>query len=403
MNNSVKQGSQGYSYLMMIGHICTDMSQAALPALLPFLVAQRGIDYASAAGLLFASSFLSSLVQPVLGVISDRKAMPWLMTLGMLISGVGIAFIGFVDNYWAMFGLVTFAGLGSAMFHPEGGRMANCVAGEHKGRSVGIFSAGGNIGFIVGPIMATAAVSVWGIKGGAIIILPVIAISLVFLFQQKKFLQFSSAMTDEERKLNADNGQKDDWPAFFKLCISLFARSIIHSGLQAFIPLYWVGVLIQTQERGSMMVTVMAIAATIATLISGRLADRFGFRRVICTSFGVIFPLLILTLLTKSVMVATVFVIFLSAAVNFAYTPSVALGQKYLPNRLGLASGITMGLTVSIGGIFSPMLGKIGDIHGLPTAMYVLSGIALIGFLGTLLIKEPNRPVQSVMIQPENI
>lgn len=174
---------------MMAGHICTDISQAAVPAILPFLVVERGIDYASAAGLMFASSFLSSLVQPFLGMLSDRKTMPWLMSMGMLISGLGIALIGYLESYWAIFASVLFAGLGSAMFHPEGGRMANRVAGELKGRGMSIFAVSGNIGFVIGPIMATAAVSVWGLKGMAVILVPVLAMTGIFISQQKHFIQ----------------------------------------------------------------------------------------------------------------------------------------------------------------------------------------------------------------------
>jgi FSR family fosmidomycin resistance protein-like MFS transporter len=373
---------------MMAGHICTDISQAAVPAILPFLVIDRGIDYASAAGLMFANSFLSSLVQPFLGMLSDRKTMPWLMSLGMLISGLGIALIGYLESYWAIFASVLFAGLGSAMFHPEGGRMANRVAGELKGRGVSIFAVGGNIGFVIGPIMATAAVSSWGLKGMVVILVPVLAMTGIFISQQKHFIQYTSAANVEDNRTDLAAGHKDNWPGFAKLCIPLFIRSIVATGIQVFIPLYWVAILMQTQKLSSMMVTVMAIAATFATLIGGRLADRFGFRKVIYLAFGTLSPLIVLLLLIRNVSLATLVVVILSAAVYISYSPSIALGQKYLPNRLGLASGITLGLTVSIGGICSPLLGKIGDIYGLSIALYVLAGIAFIGFIGAFFIDE---------------
>lgn len=397
MDNTTKLGAQRYSYLMMAGHICTDMSQGALPAILPFLIAERGIDYASAAGLMFASSFLSSIIQPLLGMMTDRRAMPWLMSLGMLMSGLGIAMIGFLDSYWAIFAVVMFGGLGSALFHPEAGRMANCVAGERKGRGMSIFAAGGNIGFVVGPIIATLAVSAWGLKGIAVIMIPVLVMVAIFLSQQKNLVQFSSALTATERKANADNGQCDDWPAFFKLCVSLFARSIINNGMQTFIPLYWVGVLMQTQELGGLMVTVMAFAATIATFIGGDIADRFGFRKVICIAFGALFPLIILLMLTKRVELATIIVIPLSASIHLGYSPSIALGQKYLPNRLGLASGVTLGLSVSVGGICAPLLGTIGDTYGLPAVMYTIAGVALMGLIASFWIKEPQKSTRGTV------
>ena len=128
------QPHQAYSYLMMSCRTCCDMNIAALPTLLPFLVIHHGIDYAIAAGLVFASSFLSSLIQPLLGIISDRRQMPQLMGIGIMMAGLGIAAIGFLGSCMSIFAAVTFAGFGSALFHPESGRMANCVANEKKGR-----------------------------------------------------------------------------------------------------------------------------------------------------------------------------------------------------------------------------------------------------------------------------
>jgi len=389
--NQKKQPDKFYRYLMMTGHICCDMNMAAIPALLPFLVLQRGIDYTAAAGLIFASGFLSSLIQPLIGMLSDRRQMPWLMGLGILMTGLGVAAIGFMEDYWGMFAVVVFAGIGGALFHPEGGRMANCVAGENKGASMGAFAAGGNLGFVVGPVIAALSVLTWGLRGIAVVMIPTAVVVAVFFALHKKLMQLSSAAGGQAREIAEASGQKDDWPALSRLCISMFSRSIIHSGLQTFIPLYWVSVLIQTQQQGSLMLTVMALAFAAASFAGGWLADRFGFIRVIRVTFAAVAPLIILTSLASNVWLATALVLPLAAALSTGFGPSVVLGQRYLPNRLGMASGITLGIAVGVGGIASPLLGMVGDSHGLPAVMYVLAGVAAIGFLGTLAIKEPPR------------
>ena len=383
------QPGKAYSYLMMLGHICCDMSQAAVPVLLPFLVAQYGIGYAAAAGLMFANTSISSLIQPLLGIIADRKQMHWLMGLGIMMSGLGIAAIGFLDNYWGIFAATMFAGIGGAVFHPEAGRMANFVAGEKKGRSMSTFSAGGNLGFVIGPATITLAVSIWGIKGVTLAQSPTLIMALVFFCMQKKFVYLSDAAKLREKEKAAGDERKDDWNAFLRLSVSIFARSIVQSGLQTFIPLYWVSVLLQTQQQGALMVTVMAIASTVTAFLGGRLADRFGFRRIICIAIATMAPLMVLMLITKSVWIATAIVIPLMAMVSLAHSPSVVLGQVYLPNHLGFASGVTMGLYVSVGGILSPLLGVVGDNFGLTTALFVVAGVALAGFFGALLIRDP--------------
>jgi len=252
------------------------------------------------------------------------------------------------------------------------------------------FSVGGSLGFVVGPVVAVFAVSTWGLQGTAAVLVPTLIISAIFFVVQNRFAQLSSMQKRVAKESAAVHGQRDDWPAFLRFSVSVFARSIMHSGLQAFIPLYWISVLLQTQEHGSLMVTVMAFAGTIGTFIGGRLADRYGFRRVIRLSLAFVFPLIILMLMTKNVWVATILVMLIMASSNIAHSPSVVLGQKYLPNRLGLASGVTMGLALSMGGIFSPLLGNIGDNHGLTVALYVVSGVAVVAFLGAIILKEPS-------------
>ena len=384
-----KQPNGAYSYLLMIAHICCDMDQFVVPALLPFLVDQRGFDYASAAGLVFAASFSSSLIQPLLGMVADKRQMPWMMGLGVLLSGAGIAAIGFVSSYWAVFVMVIIAGIGAAVFHPEGARMANCVAGENIGRAMSIFATGGNLGLVLGPLIAVFAVTTWGFKGTAIVLVPTVIIVPVLFGLQKKFLSLSAVSRRGGDTAKAAGGKRDDWPAFLRLCAPIFARSIVQNGINTFLPLYWVGVLLQTQQRGSLMLTVIAVLSAVAAFTGGRLADRFGFRRVIRAAFVMISPLMVLMLLTRNVWLATVVVIPLALALHLPHSPSIVLGQKYLPNRLGLASGVTLGLTVSMGGLFSPLLGKVGDNFGLATVMYVTAGVALIGFVGTLFLKEP--------------
>jgi len=386
---AVKQPSKWYSYLMMLGHMCADMNQSAIPALLPFLVLYRGFDYASAAGLMFAGSFLSSLIQPLLGTLADRKQMPQLMAIGIMMTGLGIAAIGFLENYWAIFGAVMFVGLGNAIFHPEGGRMANCVAGKEKGRSMSNFVVGGNLGFAIGPIITVFAVSMLGMRGTAVLMIPTIAMVATLVVLHGKFVEMSKSALREARKVLDVTGQKDDWPAMLKLCISIFSRSVVQGGLTTFIPLYWVAVLMQTQQQGGLMVTVMALSAAASAFIGGRIADRIGFSRVIRMAFMLPFPLIILITLTNNVWIATALIVPLVLTLNLGQGPSVVLGQKYLPSRLGMATGITLGLSVSVGGITAPLLGMVGDNFGLPMVLYVLSGVAFIGLLGALLVKDP--------------
>lgn len=379
-----------YSYLMMLGHICTDINQGALPAILPFLIAQTGINYASAAALIFASNCVSSVVQPLFGYLGDKAANPWFMSLGMLLAGGGLATVGFWDSYWQIFLAVMVSGLGIAMFHPEAGRIANLVGDKKKGQSISIFAVGGNLGFAIGPLLASAALYAGGLKGTVVLIIPVFIMSLIFLTQNKTLKSISEDKAKERTSQLDPENAKDNWPAFSKLSLILVCRSVAYYGLMTFIPLYWVDILLQSETSGSTKLTIFSLSCAAATLIGGRIADRFGYNSIIKASFIALLPFLLIFTQTTSVAWATLLIIPLALTLNISFSSLVALGQGFLPNRLGFASGIIMGLTVSVGGMSAPALGWIGDNFGLHAAMYAIGALILIAAVLSFFIPKPS-------------
>lgn len=109
------------------------MNGGALPAVLPFLITNYGFNYQAAAGLMFAFSCLSSIIQPLFGWLSDKISKPWFIPLGVLLAGGGLAAVGFMSSYWAIFAVIVVSGVGAALFHPEGARFANRVSGRPRG------------------------------------------------------------------------------------------------------------------------------------------------------------------------------------------------------------------------------------------------------------------------------
>ncbi|MDR1183225.1 MAG: MFS transporter, partial [Coriobacteriales bacterium] len=270
--------SRFHSYLLTFGHACTDISQGALPAMLPFLVVHYGFSYASAALLVLASSIISSVIQPLFGWLGDRIDRPWFMSLGILMAGCGIALIGFVQNYWLMFASASLCGVGVALFHPEGGKLANIVAGSEKGTGVANFSVGGNIGFMTGPAIAAFALTTFGMKGTALFLIPSVFAAAVLLSQTKAYRQFGR-LEIERRQATGQTEMRDDWSGFIKLTSVNFLRSIVGTGLMVFIPLYWVTTLSQPTELGSLMLSFYSGVGAFATFFGGRIADKVGFRR----------------------------------------------------------------------------------------------------------------------------
>lgn len=387
-----------YSYIMMLGHLCADLGGGALPAILPFLIAQKGITYTQAAGLTFALSSIGSVIQPVFGSMADKTSRPWLMSLGIFMAGCGISFLGFLDNYWLMFAAVAFTGIGAALFHPDGGRMANYVSGEKKGKGISLFSVGGNMGGAVGPMLAVFGISLFGgdLRGASILAIPVFAMAAFMVTQHGNLAEFA-AEGMKKTKAAIAAGQKDDWNAFGKLTIVVFLRSTLSMGMSTFIPLYWMGVLMQSEEVSGSVTTLLSLSGALATLIGGNLADKYGFNKTIRAGLVLMIPCLIGVTMSRNVVLSTALLIPTSMFLNFAFSPSVALGQKFIPNHIGLASGITMGLASSFGGVISPLLGKVADNTSLPVVMWILVGIAAAACVFSFFV--PDAPPE---IQTEN-
>lgn len=386
----MKLKKSAYSYVMMLGHLCADLGGGALPAILPFLMVQKGITYTQAAGLTFALSSVGSVIQPVFGSMADKHARPWLMSLGIFMAGCGISFLGFLDNYWAMFFAVIITGIGAAIFHPDGGRMANYVSGEKKGKGISLFSVGGNMGGAVGPVLAVFGITLMGgnLKGAAILAIPVFAMTAFMVTQHGRLTGFAEEGMKATKAAKAA-GQKDDWNGFIKLTAVVFVRSSIGVGMSTFIPMFWMNVLRQSEEFSASVTTLLSLSGAVATLIGGYLADRYGFNKTIRTGLVLLVPTLALIAYSRSVLLCTLLLIPAAVFLNFAFSPSVALGQKFVPNHIGLASGITMGLANSFGGMVSPVLGKVADTQGLPLVMWILVGLAIVAAIGSFFVPDP--------------
>ncbi len=372
------------------GHLCVDLSQGALPALLPFLAVERGYSYTALGVLLLASSVGSSVIQPLFGQASDRLALPWLMPLGVFLSGVGMAFVGLVPSYGATVAAVAVSGLGVAAFHPEGARYANLVSGRRRGRGMSLFSLGGNAGFALGPVLATPLVLLFGLPGTVGLgIVPVLAAALML-----RQLPRLTAHQPAPGAARGGMGGVDRWAPFARLGGVIALRSVLHFGLLAFVPLWFVTRLGASEALGNLALTAMLVAGALGTLTGGVLVDRLGARAVLVGSLVALVPVnAVLPLAPAGPAVAALALIGFFAIASFSVT--VVLGQEYLPTRLGLASGITLGLAIGLGGVAAAGLGVLADAAGIEAVMWLLAGVPPVALALALTLPIASRPKAS--------
>jgi MFS transporter, FSR family, fosmidomycin resistance protein len=352
------------------GHAAADLCQGAVPALIPFFVIQRGWSYAAAGLLVLAMTVGSSIVQPLFGAVADRLEIRWLMPGGVLLAGIGIALAGVVDSYALTVLVVAISGLGVAAFHPEGARYANHASGSRRGAGMSFFSVGGNVGFALGPIFVTPLVLVFGLSGTlALVVAP--AIVSVVLFRSLPRMH-AMARTAVGRAARSAEQPEDDWNAFTRLGGVISLRSGVYFGLQSFVPLWFVHQLGSTEAAGNTALTAMLVAGAIGTLVGGRLVDRIGRRAVLLGSLAVQLPLLLAFVVSGSLL-AGVLLTGVGFVTIMSFSVTVVMGQEYLPRRLGLASGVTLGAAIGVGGIAAVLLGVLADAAGLTAVMWTIA------------------------------
>lgn len=206
-----------YNYLLASGHVCSDINQGVLSAILPFLIAAHHYDYATAATLVLVANIAGSVVQPLLGHLADRKNIPWSMSLGLLMAGGGMAATGYISNFWGLCLAVMISGIGIAMFHPTAALLVNKAAEPGKqGAAISIFAVGGNLGFTLGPILTTTAISVWGMKGTLVLLAPVILESVLLLSQNRAWQKSGNMRKAQSRTGRNPNFRKTTGTDFTK-------------------------------------------------------------------------------------------------------------------------------------------------------------------------------------------
>ena len=363
--------------ILGIGHLATDISQGALPALLPFLIAEYHLTYSAAAGIVFAANLFSSLIQPVFGHYADRLSKTWLIPAGMLVSGAGTALIGVGPNYWFIFIVVALSGIGMAAFHPEAARLVNRVAGKNKSSAMSIFTTGGQLGFAVGPLLTTTVVLAFGLKGTLFLFVPVIVAAL-FLVPMTTQLGRQERESKGVETLRPQGDERDQWKAFTILMVAIVLRSILFYGLNTFLPLYWLNVLHQSNAAAGTILTIYFSCGVFGTLLGGRLGDRIGYRGIVLISLLIVTFMLPAFLLLENARAATMVIVPIGFCLFLSSSSLIVMGQKYLPNHVGLASGVTLGLAITTGGIAAPFLGKIADSYGIHLAMWTLTCLPVI-------------------------
>lgn len=371
---------------LSLGHLAADMAQGAAPALLVFLKPELDLSYTMVAGVILAATLSSSVVQPLFGHFSDRRGAGWLLASGVAVGGVGIALAGLAGSYALLLFLIVLSGLGIGAFHPEAAKFAGWASGTRRATGMAVFSIGGNAGFALGPLLASSAVLAWGLEGGLVLAAPALLVAAVLVVEGRRLAELVPSVGEEGRSALPGEG---DRRALALLCTVVVLRSVAYYGLFTFVPL-WEVAQGRSEGEGTRLLTYVLAAGAAGTIVGGPLADRFGRRPVLFWSLVLTVPLILAYVLAGGVP-GQVAVVAAGGTIIGTFGVTIVMSQEYLPGRAAMASGLSVGLAIGVGGVAALALGAVADAIDLRTALLATVGGPALGALLTLALPRPGR------------
>ncbi|CAG5076648.1 Major facilitator superfamily MFS_1 [Thermobacillus xylanilyticus] len=408
MNTAVQtrvavQTATVYSILFAVSaiHMLNDSMQTVVTALFPVLRDSLALTLSQIGWLSFALNMTSSVMQPVVGLYSDRHPTPGMLPVGMGMSLLGIAGLAFAPNYWTLLLATVFIGIGSAVFHPEGSRVVYFAAGERRSFAQSIYQMGGNAGSMLAPLMTIAIFIPLGQRGAAWgMLLAAAAIAVALYVVPWYRTQLAAYGVPVKRKGKAADGQtlhdglsgRTVAFALTLLVLIVFARSWYAAGINNFYPFYLEDKFGVSKQTAQLALFLYLGAGVAGTFFGGIWGDRFGRKNMIIFSivgsapFALALPYLPLEAIFPVVTV-------LGFIMMSGFSVSVVYAQELMPRNVGMASGLIVGLAFGMGALGAVVLGEwmsaIGE-NPIPV-IDAVSYLPLIGLLAFLLPKDRRR------------
>jgi FSR family fosmidomycin resistance protein-like MFS transporter len=394
-----------------LAHFSVDLCAGALPVIVLFLARALNLSIAQSGFIISAYAISSSLTQPLFGYLSDRTGGKYQSALGLACIAVFQGMLGFATNYSTVLVMACLAGCGSAAFHPHGASGATRAGGTRKTSAMSVFMLGGNTGYALGPVIAAAAMTAFGVHGSAVIsLIGLLLVPLVLSAQGPHTASTSTSTTPASASAaaTAASPQRFTTMSIIALMLIMFLRAWTQSGTTTYIPVYFTRVVGFSVEGASQISSINLLALAIGGLVGGLLSDRFGGRRVMMASWLIYAPAIVALFLapfavsTSWVFVAAIVAGFVAGA---SWPPLIVMAQELFPKNAGVGSGIALGFAFAMGGIGTGITGWLAEPTrlGLTTSMVLLGALPLIATVLALLLPRdrPFMPHATQANQPQ--
>jgi FSR family fosmidomycin resistance protein-like MFS transporter len=367
-------------------HMLNDMVQSLLPSIYPILKSSFGLNFGQVGLLTLTYQVVASLLQPFIGLYTDRRPMPYALAFGMCLTLAGTATLAIAPTFGLLLVAAAIVGAGSAIFHPESSRIARIASGGQHGFAQSFFQVGGNTGSAVGPLLAAFIVLPQGQRGVAWFSIAAIA-GIFILYRVGKWRSHHLSLatpTHLQVEPRHHLPRRTVIAALFILAALIFSKYFYLASLTSYYTFYLISRFGVSVRSAQLHLFVFLGSAAAGTFFGGPIGDRIGPKYVI---WGSILGVLPFTLLLPHANLFWTGI--LSAIIGFviasAFSAILVYAQELMPGRVGLVSGIFFGLAFGVAGIGAAALGRIADMTSIVFVYRVCAWLPAIGLLTGLL------------------
>ncbi len=381
-----------YSILFTIsfGHFINDMLQSVVTSVYPVIKNAYNLTFAQVGLITLTYQLTASILQPLVGMLTDRKPKPFALVVGMGFTLTGLVAVSFASSFHQILLAVAFIGIGSSIFHPESSRVAHLAAGGKKGLAQSIFQVGGNAGSAVGPLLAAVIVAPRGqfhiIWFALVALLGMLVLTFIARWYQQHVQERTLNPVKKSVEIAQPFSTKKIIGAMSILLILIFSKYFYMASMSSYYTFYLIDKFHVTVAQSQIYLFVFLGAVAAGTILGGPLGDRFGRKRIIWASILGAAPFTLL-LPHVSLTLTIVLSIFIGLIISSAFSAILVYATELVPGKVGMIAGLFFGLAFGMGGIGSAVLGKLADRTSVE---YVFNVCAFLPLIGMMTIFLPN-------------
>ncbi|HTR85161.1 MAG TPA: MFS transporter [Reyranella sp.] len=377
-------------------HLLNDMMQSLVPALYPILKDNYSLSFVQVGFITLAFQFTASMLQPLVGMYTDKKPQPYSLVIGMGFTLIGLVSLSQAHSYAVILGSAALIGTGSSVFHPEASRVARMAAGGRFGLAQSLFQIGGNFGQACGPLLAAFIVVPRG-QSSLMYFSVAALLAMTILFQIGHWYRARRTATQPMARRGASivpaHGLSRGRVAFavFILVVLLFSKNVYQASLGSYYIFYLMAKFHLSVQTAQLYLFAFMVGIVIGTLLGGLVGDRVGRIPVIWFSILGALPFALM-LPFANLFWTAILAVMVAIIIASAFAAILVYAQELLPGRVGLVAGIFYGFSFGLGGLGAAGLGKLADIHGITAVYQATPYLLCLGLLTALLPRLPGEP-----------